>query len=209
MEDDALKWIWRTLVFARGAVAAIVLVAIADGLFGWDRSELLEFTHAIVVHWQHWLRKLIAPFFGILAFLPEPSQAGLNLFALYLTLLPYYIMNMLRSWKRQEWFWVTSMAFLVFIFGPVTLMLPDPSNNIGRLYVYVTLSFFVLMVVGHVLTGLRFPKEHLERQYAVGTLTALVFVLTLELLYRVPVLEKMAKGVVTEAQMIDAATHAN
>lgn len=204
MDSDLLKWIWRTLIFARGAVAAIALVAILDTLFGWDRANFLEIVHAVVVHWNYLLQILISPLLNWIPILPKPTSEGLNLVALWSTTLPFMVGVPIVRFQRGEWRRGVFFSLLI----PVVLLicwtyhLPT-ERNLTFSY-WGVLGSQVAMLIAMVALSLYDATRSFDQQYARAIVFFVLFIGMLEVLYYVPTLAKYGDRFVRAAETIEA-----
>lgn|GEM_PF-4144407 len=198
MGDDLLRWVWRTLIFARGAVAAVTFVAVMDGLFGISRVSFLEFTHSIVVHWEFVLRQIISPIFVLFPNFPAPSQLSLNILTLGLCLVPFVLGAKLAAFERSP---SSRYIYAILCVMPAAYnwQIDDAQSGFDKLLHLFPQLILLFAFAFAVLLGLRSPRGSLSSAYATAILFGGFFILTCEVLYFLPLFENFAADFVERA----------
>lgn len=206
MLDNALRWLWQTSIIARGAVTAIALVAIFLPVMGWERQSFLEFTHALVAHWDYWLNALLSPVFNMLPSVMRLSERGQTFLIISLLLLPFFVFNTLYHFNLGNR--VAAVMYSVLLL----LLVATPWIEEHRLFTNyylskswnaerIVLAFGVLIVV---LVELLNQNQPLKRTYARSIIFMIAFLIVLEVFYHVPAITKMAEAFVEEGRKLEA-----
>ena len=195
MQDDFLKWTWRKLAYVRGAVAALALVTILDGLFGWKRGEFLEFTHALIWHWDHALTIFLSPISKLFPNLTLPPKSTLNFIVLLLMSTPFAISTV----KHQSHLFLkvlASVAILMNIFVVILAFIfrPETDNKL-----VASLPIFSLLLA--IVVALFERASAFEYRYARALVSALIFIFTLEALHSVPIVEALTQSFIDRANL--------
>lgn len=201
MIDDGLKWLFRSFSWSRGIVAAIVILAVLESVFGWDRVSFLEFTHVIITHWNvvtghvfSWLTQwfpIPAPaayarnltVLGLVAFGPSiaflisevPGNAKVMRFAVILGIIGYC------GWVVT--FWSSEMA------------VPSEADLIVKVMMVLFLVTYPLGFSIGAILGL--THTEFGRAQSKAMIAMFAFIATLEVLYHFPKVEEAASTYVS------------
>lgn len=99
MVDSFVGWVWHKLVWARGAISAISLVAILDSLFGWDRWEFLRLVSAMLDQWRRPIDLFFEWLLKFMPFIPPPSDAAKASFVIAVCILPIPLSELFQPEK--------------------------------------------------------------------------------------------------------------
>lgn len=99
MVDSFVGWVWHKLVWARGAISAISLVAILDSFFGWDRWEFLRLVSAMLDQWRRPIDYAFAWTLQFFPFVPTPSDLTKAIFVIAMCIIPLPLSDLLQPEK--------------------------------------------------------------------------------------------------------------
>ena len=201
--DGILQWVWQKIVIFRGAVAAIAIVALLDGVLGWDRVHFLEFTHALIVHWNHWMGVILSPLNKLLPWFPHPSAININLGMLSLSLVPFFLAALLGYSNK----WIAVIGILLSLAMPLVMLFVYDTSTMSQTVIIamqIGLLFFVACFVFYafVMPYIFSSNHKVAFLYAQSLLFSLLFIATLEALFYLPLLEEYGAKFVVASEAL-------
>lgn len=204
MFEDFLKWAWNTLGIFRGAVTALSLASILHGLSLWEFPEFLEFTHAIIVHWNFFLEALMRPFHSLFPFIPKLSHNASNLLVLILAWLPYFLVDIINPKTRPARWHDMLLGVSISTLIVVPWMLNGTTYWLTPIALLtITWLFFVVIAL---FVGMYFfsVNNNFEKKYSRAIVGFLIALGVFEILYLVPQVASIARGFVQRAEQLEA-----